>query len=187
MRHTGTLTIWYPIRRKRVMKIQRISLFIFLALGILLLFYALGFISDVYLFFAYGNKGLADFYQEMQGINSGLLWKAIIIIIFAITLFLLQLGKHPAGIITLVIVALITLASLFFSAVSLAALAEARQKYAALDLSSLNRYIERGAIKYRYSTLTYDLGLGVYAFLSLSSLFMAAVVTRNAFIIKVES
>ena len=160
---------------------QRISLFLFLACGLLLLVYALGFITDVYLFYAYGGKVLTDFYKTMQGINAGLLWKAVSLIIFAIVLFLLELGRHPAGKFSLLLALIIGAASLFFAAHSLALLAEIRNAYTALDFSSLNRYIERGAIQYKFSTLTYDLGLGGYGLLLLSSLFMAAVVTRNAF------
>ena len=160
---------------------QRISLFLFLACGLLLLVYALGFITDVYLFYAYGGKVLTDFYSEMQVINAGLLWKAVTLIIFAVVLFLLELGKHPAGKITLLLALIIGAASLFFAAHSLALLAGVRSAYTALDFSSLNRYIQRGAIQYKFSTLTYDLGLGGYGLLLLSSLFMAAVVTRNAF------
>jgi len=166
------------------LKIQRISLFLYLASAVLLVIYALGFISDVYIFFAYGNRSLAGFYHEMQEINSGLLWKALLLIIFAVILFLLQLGRHPAGLYTLIIVALFLAAGLFLSAHSLAVLAEARRNYAALDLSSLNRYIERGAIKYRYSTLVFDLGLAGYILFMGSSLFMAASVIRNAFSVR---
>ena len=166
------------------LKIQRLSLFFFLASGVALLIYALGFISDVYLFYAYGNKGLVDFYREMQGINAGLLWKAVLIIVFALVLFLLQLDKHPAGLITLIVTILVFAATLVFSVNSLMTLVQVRQKYAVLDLSSLNRYIERGAIQYEFSTLTYDLGLAGYALLCLASLFTASIVIRNA--IKVE-
>jgi hypothetical protein len=160
--------------------IQRISLFIFLACGVLLLVYALGFITDVYLFYAYGNKTLADFYGEMQKVNISLLWNAVIVIVFAVALFLLGLGRHPAGIVTLILAVLISAAGIFFCAGSLLSLAQAREKYVLLDLSSLNRYIERGAIKYSRSTLTYDMGLGVYAMFLFSSLFTAATVIRNA-------
>ncbi|MDR0455324.1 MAG: hypothetical protein LBH20_01405 [Treponema sp.] len=164
--------------------IQRISLFLFLACGVALLVYALGFITDVYLFYAYGSKVLVDFYREMQGINTGLLWKAVLIIIFASVLFLLELGKHPAGKFTVLLVLIMGAASLLCGASSLALLAEARHQYTGLDLRSLNRYIERGAIQYRFSTFTYDLGLGGYALLLFSSLFMAVVVTRNAFTVR---
>jgi hypothetical protein len=178
----GVSTVQIP----RWLKIQRVSLFFFLASGVLLLVYALGFITDVYLFYAYGSKGLVDFYNEMQGINSGLLWKAIYVIIFAIVLFLLGLKDHPAGMVTLVLAALVAAAGIFFCADSLALLAAARQKYASLDLSSLNRYIERGAIKYRYSTLTYDLGFGGFCLLLCSSLFMLVTVIRNACKVRVN-
>jgi hypothetical protein len=163
---------------------QRVSLSLFLACGVLLLVYALGFITDVYLFYAYGGNVLVDFYKVMQELNTGLLWKAVTLIIFAVVLFLLELGKHPAGKCTLILALIIGAASLFFAANSLTLLAEARRAYTALDLSSLDRYIERGAIQYQSSTLTYDMGLGGYALLLLSSLFMAAVVTRNAFIVR---
>jgi hypothetical protein len=160
--------------------IQRLSLFFFLASGVFLLVYALGFITDVYLFFAYGNKTLADFYGEMQKINTGLLWNAILVIVFAIMLFLLGLGRHPAGIVTLIMAVLIFAVGIFFCADTLLLIVQARGKYASLDLSSLNRYIERGAIKYRRSTLTYDMGLGVYALFLFSSLFTVITVIRNA-------
>ena len=156
-----------------------------MAAGVLLLIYALGFISNVYIFYAYGGKALVDFYHEMQVINSGLLWKAVLAIVFALALFFLELGKHPAGLFTLVIAVIIAAASVFFCVDSLVLLAEARQIYSGLDLGSLNRYIERGAIKYQYSTLTYDLGLGGYALFLLSSLFMAIIVIRNAFTVRV--
>lgn len=169
------------MRHPRRLAIQRISLFLFLACGVLLLVYALGFITNVYLFYAYGGKALTDFYRVAQGINAGLLWKAVALIIFAVVLFMLELGKHPAGKVTLLLALIVCAASLFLAAHSLALLAGVRQAYVALDFSSLNRYIERGAIRYKFSTLTYDLGLGGYGLLLLSSLFMAAVVTRNAF------
>jgi hypothetical protein len=159
-------------------------LFLYLAIGVLLLVYALGFISDVYLFYAYGGKALADFYHEMQSVNGGLLWKAVLIIIFSLVLFMLELGRHPAGLITMILTALIAAVSVSLCVHSLALLVQARQTYAGLDLSSLNRYIERGAIRYQYSTLTYDLGMGGYALFLLSSLFMAITVIRNAFTVK---
>jgi hypothetical protein len=159
---------------------QRISLFFFLASGVFLLIYALGFITDVYLFYAYGNKTLANFYGEMQKINTGLLWNAILVIVFSLVLFMLGLGKHSAGIVTLIFAVLISVVSILFCAGSCILLAQAREKYIALDLSSLNRYIERGAIKYQRSTLTYDIGLGVYAMFIFSSLFVVITVIRNA-------
>jgi hypothetical protein len=163
------------------LKVQRAGMISFLACGIMLLIYALGFISDVYIFYAYGNKALVGFYEEMQKINTGLLWKAVLIIIFALVLFFLELGKHHAGKITLITVATISAVSIFLGADSLAVTAAAREQYANLDLNSLNRYIERGAIKYQYSTLTYDLGLGGYALFLLSCLFMTVTVICNAF------
>jgi hypothetical protein len=167
-------------------KLQRVGMISFFTCGILLLIYALGFISDVYIFYAYGNNVLVDFYQEMQGINAGLLWKAILIIIFALLLIFLELGKHHAGKITLVVVAAISAVCIFFGADSLSIIAAAREQYASLDLSSLNRYIERGAITYRYSTFTYDLGIGAYALFLLSCLFMSVTVICNAFIVEAK-
>jgi hypothetical protein len=164
--------------------IQRISLFFFLACGVFLLAYALGFITDVYIFYAYGNKTLSDFYGEMQKINTGLLWNAIAVIVFAVMLFLLGLNKHPAGIVTLILAVLISAAGIFFCVNACILLLQAREKYASLDLSSLNRYIERGAIKYQRSTLTYDLGLGVYSLFLFSSLFTVITVIRNAFTVR---
>ena len=172
------------MRLPQWLAVQRAGLFLYLAVGVLLLIYALGFISDVYLFYAYGNKGLVDFYYEMQGINTGLLWRAILIIVFALVLFFLELGTHPAGIFTMILAVLIALTSIFFCVDSLGLLAQARQTYSGLDLSSLNRYIERGAIQYQYSTLTYDLGMGGYTLFLFSSLFMAITVIRNACVVE---
>ena len=163
---------------------QRLSIFLYMAVGILLLIYALGFVSNVYIFYAYGGKGLVDFYHEMQILNKGLLWKAIAAVCFSFVLLLLELGKHPAGIITLVVTVIITSVSIFFSVDSLAALADARLLYSDLDFNSLNRYIERGAIKYEYSTLTFDLGLAGYSLFLLTSLCMIFTVIRNAFTVK---
>lgn len=184
-RRTGTLTNWlrsreYAVKFPRWLAIQRLGLFLFLACGVLLLLYALGFITGVYLFYAYGDKGLGDFYREMQRINTLLLWRAVFFIVCALVLFLLELGNHAAGLFTLAAVLLIAAAGVFFSVHSLAILSVARRQYAALDFTSLNRYIERGTIQYRFSTFTWDLGLGIYALLLSVSLFTAIVVMRNA-------
>jgi len=172
------------VRLSRWLTVQRTGLFLYLGIGVLLLVYALGFISDVYIFYAYGSKALVDFYHEMQSINAALLWKAILIIIFALVLFLLELGRHSAGPITMILTVLIAAASVFLCVQSLSLLVQIRQAYAGLDLSPLDRYIQRGAIQYQYSTLTYDLGMGGYALFLLSSLFMAITVIRNAFTVK---
>ena len=163
------------------LKIQKLSLLFYLATGVLLLIYALGFISDVYIFYAFGSRELIEFYESMQKVNDALLWKAVFVIIFTVVLLMLELAKHPAGLITLLIVIIIAAVSIFICANSFIVLAQARYDYTALDLSSLDRYIERGAITYNYSTLIYDLGLGGYALFLLSSLFMAITVTLNAF------
>jgi hypothetical protein len=52
-------------------------------------------------------------------------------------------------------------------------------------LSSLNRYIERGAINYKASTLPYQLGFLGYALFLLTSVFMLAAVIRNAFTMQI--
>jgi len=164
---------------------QRISLFLYLTAGVLLLIYALGFISNVYIFYAYGSKGLVDFYHEMQVINDDLLLKAIFAIVFSLLLFLLRLGSSPAGIITLIISVIITGLSVWFSAGSFIALMEARETYLNLDLSSLNRYIQRGTINYNHSSLAFDMGLGGYLLFLLSSVFMLITVMRNAFTVRI--
>jgi len=142
--------------------------------------YALGFVSNVYIFYAYGGKALVDFYHEMQMVNNNLLWKAIIAVIFALVLFLLQINKYTAGFLTLIITVLIAAVSLFIGIDSIVVLVFSRLEYSALDLSSLNRYIERGTIKYQYSTLTYDLGLAGYILFLLTSIFTSFFVIRNA-------
>lgn len=158
------------------LKLQRTSLFLFLAFAVILLIYALGFITDVYIFYAYGDKGLTDFYNEMQRVNADLLWKAVCSIILAVVLFALGLGRYPAGLFTLCVCVLAAALSLYFSLDSLAVLSSARQKYEALDFRSLNRYIERGTIKYSQSTLTYELGILGYGLFLISALFMFVVV-----------
>ena len=164
---------------------QRISLFLYLSAGVLLLIYALGFISNVYIFYAYGSKGLVDFYHEMQVVNDDLLLKAILVIIFSLVLFLLRLGSYPAGIITLIISVIIFGLSVWFCAGSFITLTEAKESYLNLDLSSLNRYIQRGTISYNHSSLTFDMGLGGYLFFMLSSVFMLIIVTCNAFTVRI--
>ena len=168
------------MRIKNWLHIQRLGLFLYLATGVLLLIYALGFISNVYIFYAYGGSSLVDFYHKMQTVNNSLLWKAVLVIIFTLILFLLELGKHPAGIITVIIAVVIAAASIFFCVDSLVIIADVRRLYTDLDFNSLNRYIERGAIRYEYSTLTYDLGLAGYFLFLLASLFMVTIVIRNA-------
>ena len=166
------------------LKFQRVSLFLYLAAGVLLLVYALGFITDVYIFYAYGNNRLIEFYHDMQKINNALLWKALFVIIFSLILFLLELGKRPAGLFTFFMIIIIMAASIFICVNSIVVLTSAREQYAALDLSSLNRYIERGAITYEYSTRTYDIGLGGYSLFLFSSILMTITVIRNAFMVK---
>jgi len=175
------------VRIQNWLLIQRVSLFLYLAAGILLLIYALGFISNVYIFYAYGNAGLVEFYHDMQEVNDSLLWNAIIVVLFALGLFLLELRKHPAGIFTLIITIIIVIVSVSICVYSLVILADAKLYYSELDLGSLDRFIERGTFKYQYSTLTYDLGLGGYILFLLSSLFMAFCVIRNAFKLKAVS
>jgi len=160
---------------------QRISLFLYLAGAILLLIYALGFISNIYIFYAYGSKGLVDFYNEMQIVNDDFLWKAVIAIIFSLVLFLLQLGKFPAGFFTLIITAVIAAVSVLFCIGSFFTLVEIKEMYLNLDFSSLNRFIQRGTINYSQSTFTFDLGIAGYVLFLASSIFMLITVIRNAF------
>ena len=152
----------------------------------MLLIYALGFISNIYIFYAYGSKALVDFYHEMQIVNDGLLWKAIAAILFALVLFLLQLGKFPAGIVTLIITAVIAALSVWFCIGSFIIFADIREAYLNLDISSLNRYIQRGTINYSQSAITFDLGTAGYILFLLSSIFMFITVIRNAFSARVE-
>jgi len=166
------------------LKIQRASLFMFTISGVLLLVYALGYLSNAYIFYAFGDDRLWEFYMEMQEINTGLLFKAIAAIIFAIVLFILQLNKHAAGIYTLLIAVLICAASLFISVHSLMSIAAIRHEYTLLDLTALDRYIELGSITYEYSTIVFDLGLIGYVLFSVAALFMAATVARNAFMVQ---
>jgi hypothetical protein len=160
--------------------VQRVGLFLYLSIGVLLLVYALGFITDTYLFYAYGNKGLTDFYQIMQGLNAGFLWKAIYVIIFAVVLFILELKDHIAGLFTLIITLLLSLVSIVFSVDSILKLSVIRENYTTLDLSYLQRYIDRGTITYTASTLTYDLGFALHILFLCSSLFLGVVVFYNA-------
>ena len=160
---------------------KRISLFLYLAGAILLLIYALGFISNIYIFYAYGSKGLVDFYNEMQIVNDDFLWKAVIAIIFSLVLFLLQLGKFPAGFFTLIITAVIAAVSVLFCIGSFFTLVEIKEMYLNLDFSSLNRFIQRGTINYSQSTFTFDLGIAGYVLFLASSIFMLITVIRNAF------
>jgi len=160
---------------------QRIGLLIYLSCAVLLLIYALGFISNIYIFYAYGSKGLVDFYNEMQIVNDDLLWKAIVSIIFSLALFLLQLKDFPAGVFTLIITFVIAALSVWFCISSFLALLEIKEIYLNLDLSSLNRYIQRGAINYTQSTFTFDLGIAGYILFLISSVFIFITVIRNAF------
>jgi len=99
-------------------------------------------------------------------------------------LFSLELTKHPAGIITLILVCLIALVSIFFSIDSIVVLSDAKLDYGALDFYSLDRYINRGTITYETSTVTFNFGFAGYALFLLSSLFMLITVARNAFTVK---
>ena len=166
------------------LKIQRAGLFLFTASGVLLLVYALGYLSNAYIFYAFGDDRLWEFYMRMQEINTGLLFKAVLAIIFALVLFVLQLGKHAAGPYTLAIVTLICAASVYFSVDSILGIAAIRHEYTLLDLTVLDRYIELGSITYRYSTIVFDLGLMGYSLFLAATLFMAAAVARNAFTVR---
>jgi hypothetical protein len=164
----------------RWLKVQRAGLFLYLCLGVLLLVYALGFITDTYLFYAYGDKGLSNFYQTMQGLNADFLWKAIYVIVFAVVLFILELKDHVAGLFTLIITLLLSILSMVFSVDSILKLSAIRENYKTLDLSYLQRYIDRGTITYTASTLTYDLGFVLHIVFLCSSLFLGVAVFYNA-------
>jgi hypothetical protein len=142
--------------------------------------YALGFITDIYLFYAYGNRDLIAFYREIQVVNRGLLEKALYVIVFAVVFFILELRDHPAGLFTLFVTAILSIHGLISSLGSISVLWDIRGKYSALNLSSLNRYIERGTITYKFSTLTYDLGLVLQGLFLLVSLLWLIAVFYNA-------
>ena len=168
------------LKAPKWLKVQRFSVFIYTAISIALLVYALGFLTNSYIFYAFGDNRLREFYQAMQKINTGLLFKPILAIIFALALFIAQINKHAAGKYTLCIVLLVCAASLFISADSIVKIAAVRNEYTLLDLSELDWYIERGTIAYNYSTAVYDFGLVIYALFPAAALFMAAAVTRNS-------
>jgi hypothetical protein len=126
-----------------------------------------------------------DFYHEMQIVNSGLLWKAVLVIIFSVILFLLGLGRYHAGIVTLIITLIIISVSIFFCVNTFILLTGAIETYSGLDLSSLNRYIERGTISYEYSTISYELGIFGYILFLLASVFLLVTVIRNAFTLQI--
>jgi len=161
--------------------VQRASLFLFAFSGALLLTYALGYLTNAYIFYAFGDNRLHDFYHEMQRINTGLLLKSLLVIVFALALFALQLNRHAAGFYTLVIAMIVCAASVFMAADSVVKILAIRHEYVLLDLSVLNRYIERGSISYRSSTMVFDFGIAGYALFFASSVFVAASVARNAF------
>ena len=163
------------------LKIQRVSLFLFAIFGVLLLVHALGYLSSAYIFFAFGDARMGNFYSEMQEINTGLLYRALLAIVFSLLLFILQLGRHAAGRYTLCIAILVSLTSMTVSASALLQIAGNRQNYRMLDLSALDRFIELGTIRYRESTIVFDLGIAGYALFFLAALFMAIAVARNAF------
>lgn len=164
----------------RWLRFQRAGLLLYGGLGVLLLVYALGFMTGVYIFFAYGNQSLVAFYRAMQGINAVLLRNALVVIVCALVLFILELWQYAPGIITLLTSAGISAAGLFFSAGSVLTLYGARLEYAALDLSPLDRYIERGTIAYTPSTASYSLGMGLYVLFFCASLFLLVTVLVNA-------
>ncbi|MCL2879565.1 MAG: hypothetical protein FWF29_04900 [Treponema sp.] len=164
--------------------LQKTGMALFFICGVFMLVYAMGFVSAVYVFFAYGNKQLLEFYNEMQAVNKGLLWKAIAVILLALFLYILELNRHPAGPITLILTVIVCAAGLVISVQTLALLAGLRREYSGLDLTVLKRYIDRGTIRFKYSTFVYDMGLALYAALALVSVFTAAAVTRTAMTVR---
>ncbi|MCL2231545.1 MAG: hypothetical protein FWB99_00535 [Treponema sp.] len=166
------------------LRIQRAGLFLFSVSGVLLLVHALGYLSNAYIFYAFGDRALVDFYHEMQGINNGLLYRSLLAIVFAIVLYMIQLGKHAAGRFTLLITVLVCAASLAASADALIRIAGNRLTYTLLDLSVLDRYVELGSITYSKSTIVFDLGIAAYALFFAAALFVALTVARNAFVVR---
>jgi len=156
----------------------------FTVTGVLLLVYALGYLTSAYIFYAFGDDVLWNFYMEMQQTNTGLLFKAIVAIVFSLAMFALQLNKHAAGLYTLIVVLLVSAASVLLSVHSLSAILAMRQGYALLDLSVLDVYVELGSIAYRESTIVFELGIIGHTLFALSALFMAATVTGNAVSVK---
>jgi hypothetical protein len=160
--------------------VQRAALIAYGALGVLLLVYALGFITNVYLFFAYGDRELNVFYREMQGINIILLRNAIIIIITALIFMGISLARNAAGIITVLVTMVLSAFSAFLSVNAVRSLNESRLRYSVLDLSSLDIYIERGTISYTSSALTYNMGMALYALFICVIVFLLVAVFSNA-------
>jgi hypothetical protein len=170
----------YRQNRKIQIGLQRALLIAYTACACLFLVYALGFLTSTYVFFAYGGQELADFYDVMQWVNRGLLWKAVLCIVFGVLLFALELSKYPAGIITLIVTCLVCLATLAINVLTLIELIRDKAEYAALNFSALDVYIERGTISYTPSALTYDLGLCLCLAFSAAVIFLALVTVLNA-------
>jgi len=173
------------VRLPKWLFVQKFSLILYFACAVFLLIYALGFISNVYIFYAYGNKSLVDFYDAMQIVNKNFLWKAVLAIVFSVVFFILGLGKYPAGRFTLIITIIICGFSIFFCVNSFISLANSITHYTSLDFSSLNRYIERGAISYNKTTLPYLLGFAGYTLFLLASFFVLITVIKNAVTVQV--
>jgi hypothetical protein len=168
------------VRTAGWLKTQKAGLFLYIAGVALLLVYALGFLTNVYLFYAYGDNTLADFYRVMQQMNNILLWGAMSSCIFTVVLFALELHVHAAGVITLVIVLLVSALTAGFTVVVFSELIRIKAWYTGLDFSSLDRYIERGTITYTFSTITYDTGIVLCVVFFTTALFLAGIVIRNA-------
>jgi len=166
------------------LRVQRLAVFLYFASGVLLFVHALGFITNTYVFYAYGDKILQAFYNDMQLTNLDLFWASLLAIIFAVILLLLDLHHHAAGPVTLVISAGITGASALLFWRTLCFLSWAKEDYLSLDLSSLDRYIKRGALEYKPSIFIYDSGLALDFVLLAATIFLAAAVFRNAFCVK---
>jgi hypothetical protein len=164
--------------------IQRTGLYLYFITGMFLLIYTLGFVTNIYLFYAYGDQELNYFYQDAQDINRDFLIKSIGIIIFAAVFFFLELKNHAAGFVSLILGSVLSVLGVIFSIYNMLDLFFIRGSYLDLDLSSLNRFIERGTISYSFSTLTFDLGIALNGLFIGVSLFFAMSILINALTVK---
>jgi hypothetical protein len=163
---------------------QQAGLYGYAAGAVLFLVYALGFVTQSYVFYAYGDRALSAFYQTMQTVNAALLRESVLCCVFAVVLFLLELNRHAAGLVTLVMTLAVCAATAFFAVQSLVSCIGLKAAYTELDLSALDRYIQRGTISYTPSTTVYTIGIVLSAAFAAVALFIAVTVAKNAFTVK---
>jgi hypothetical protein len=99
-------------------------------------------------------------------------------------LFLLELNRHAAGVVTLVMTLAVCAATAFFAVRSLISCIGLKAAYTELDLSALDRYIQRGTISYTASTTVYTIGIVLSTAFAVVALFIAVTVAKNAFTVK---